>query len=68
MEWISFGIAGAIILLIIWFGIKYKLDLRKDKKIFDEYLENQRNTKFSKRSGISNSKKEKQLFDRKSNN
>lgn len=63
MNWILFGIVALLILSIIWFVIEYKRDLRKDKEIFDEYLENQRKIKFGKRGrGIRHSKKDSRLF------
>ncbi len=48
MDWILFGIAALLILSIIWFILEYKRDLRKDREIFDEYLEKQRKIKFSR--------------------
>lgn len=63
MAWILFGIVTLLMLSIFWFITGYRRDLRKDQEVFDEYLENQRKMKFSKRDrGRPHSKKDGQLF------
>ena len=43
------AIAILLILAVIWVVIKHKRDLRKDNKIFDEYMQKQREIKFNRR-------------------
>jgi uncharacterized protein YxeA len=49
MDWILYGIVSVLILAIACFVLFHKRNAQKDQKIFDQYLENQRNVKFTKR-------------------
>lgn len=52
------AIVTLLVISMIWFIIEYRKESRKDRKIFNEYLENQRRSKFNRRgSGIKYSKK-----------
>lgn len=63
MDWILVSIVVLLILSIIWFIMEYKKDLRKDKEIFDEHLENQRRIKFNRRGrDVKYSKKDRNSF------
>ena len=63
MEGILIGLSTALILAIACFVILYQRESRKDKQIFDEYLEKQRGNKFNRRGrGIGRSKKDSRLF------
>ncbi len=63
MEWILVLILSLLVLSAVWFIIQYNRDLCKNREIFDEYLERQRDIKLGRRGrGIRQSKKESHLF------
>ncbi|WP_165958266.1 hypothetical protein [Segetibacter sp. 3557_3] len=49
MNWLLIAILVLLVMSVIGLLVKQLFDRRKDRKIFDEYLENQRTLKFHQR-------------------